>query len=380
MVAPLSNRSKTMKHQSTSERQSLTTAKRIVVKVGSKVILKEQGQPDALRMQALCEELGAFQKKGYEMSLVSSGAVGAGLDMLDVAERPTDIADLQMAAAIGQLQLMGLYGTLFETHACGIGQVLLTHDVLKDHERHLNARNTLLHLISHKIIPIINENDTISTEEIKFGDNDVLAALVAILIDADALILLSTTDGLQQPMKEGNSQRVSMLSSIDSTVFDWVSDRTDTLSTGGMKSKLQSAELAAQNGIPVIIADGRRDHILEDILAGADVGTLICPKERSISTHQKWIAFFNRAEGVLHVEEETAVSLRAGASLHSAHITQQEGIFGIGAMVEIMSNTGERIGRGLVEIPSDQLASLRNEENNREGSPVIHGDNLVLFT
>ena len=180
-------------------------------------------------------------------------------------------------------------------------------------------------------------------------------------------------------MEGGSSQRVSMLSSIDSAVFDWVSDRADTLSRG-MKSKLQSAELAAQNGIPVIIADGHKEQILADILAGVDVGTLICPKERSISTHQKWIAFFNRAEGVLHVEEHEAIALRAGASLHSAHITQQEGTFGIGAMVEIMSHAGERIGRGLVEMPSDQLASIRNEENNREGSPVIHGDNLVLFT
>ena len=366
--------------QSKSERQSLTTAKRIVVKVGSKVILKEQGQPDALRMQSLCEELGEFQKKGYEMSLVSSGAVGAGLDALGVEQRPTDIADLQMAAAIGQLQLMGLYGNLFATHACHIGQVLLTHDVLKDHERHLNARNTLLHLISHKIIPIINENDTISTEEIKFGDNDVLAALVAILIDADALIILSTTDGLQQPVEDEGSQRVSMLSSIDSSVFDWVNDRADPLSTGGMKSKLQSAELAAQNGIPVIIADGRNNHILHDILDGADVGTFICPKDRSISTRQKWIAFFNRAEGVIHIDEQQAEALRAGASLRSEHITHQEGLFGIGAMVEIMGNTGERIGRGLVEITSTQLELIRNKESNRNGSPVIHGDNLVLFT
>ena len=179
-------------------REILCNAKRVVVKAGSKVLVQRSGRPDRARMKKLVAELTHLHKSGVDTALVSSGAIGVGLDALQQRTRPSDIAELQMAASIGQHRLMSIYDDLFSKSKCTIGQVLLTHDVLQDQVRHLNARNTLLHLIANNIIPIINENDTISTEEIKFGDNDVVAALVAILIDADALILLSTTDGLRE--------------------------------------------------------------------------------------------------------------------------------------------------------------------------------------
>ncbi len=260
-------------------RESLRHAKRIVVKVGSRVLVQKSGKPNRLNMKKIVNELTDFERKGYEMSLVSSGDIGSGLDALHIKERPNDITDLQMAAAVGQLRLMGVYDEFFKKNKCPIGQILLTHDVLIDKERHDNAQNTLENLIAHKIIPIINENDTVSTEEIKFGDNDVLAALVAILINADALILLTITDGLRETLSNGKTKRVPFIDRLDDSVLSHIKDKKDNMSMGGMTSKLQSAEVAAKEGIPVIIADGRKKNVISNILQGKNEGTLLFPKK-----------------------------------------------------------------------------------------------------
>lgn len=364
-----------MKEQS-AHREALQNAKRIVVKAGSKVLVQRSGRPDRARMQKLVDEIATLHQSGIESALVSSGAVGAGLDALNKKSRPRDIADLQMAAAIGQLRLMSIYGDLFANKQCTIGQVLLTHDVLKDRERHLNARNTLLHLISNRIIPIINENDTISTEEIKFGDNDVLAALVAILVDADALILLSTTDGLRAPAANGRTRRVSLIDEIDDTILSLVADKQDTLSTGGMASKLQSAELAAKNGIPVVIANGRKTGALSRILNGQDEGTLLAPRERNISNRKRWIAFFNRVEGSITIDAGAEEALHKGKSLLPAGILSHQGKFRTGAMVEIINPTGTPIARGLIEADNQSIETLRKQSTRQ---PIIHRDNLVML-
>ena len=258
-------------------REGLKSCKRIVVKVGSKVLVDKDGTPDIKNMLNLAEEMSFFQNKGSEMALVSSGAIGSGLEALGIKERPEDITKLQMAAAVGQLRLISIYDDLFQKKKCAIGQILLTHDVLNNKEQYINAQNTLLSLINHKIIPIINENDTVSTEEIKFGDNDVLAALVANLINADALILLSTIDGLGKSFSNNETERISLVEKIDDSIFSHVNDIKNNLSSGGMTSKLQSARLATLKGIPVIIADGRKKNILKNILNGDDEGTLFLP-------------------------------------------------------------------------------------------------------
>lgn len=364
-----------MKKES-AHREALQNAKRIVVKAGSKVLVQRSGKPDRAQMQKLVDEIATLHQSGIESALVSSGAVGAGLEALNKTTRPRDIADLQMAASIGQLRLMGIYGDLFARNQCTIGQVLLTHDVLKDRERHLNARNTLLHLISNRIIPIINENDTISTEEIKFGDNDVLAALVAILVDADALILLSTTDGLRAPAANGRTRRVSHIHEIDDTILSLVADKQDTLSTGGMASKLQSAELAAKNGIPVVIANGRKTGTLTRILSGKDEGTLLIPRNRTLSNRKRWIAFFNRVEGSITIDAGAEKALHQGKSLLPVGILSHQGNFRTGAMVEIINPDGTPIGRGLIEADNQSIETFR-EQSTRQ--PIIHRDNLVML-
>jgi len=346
-----------------------------VVKAGSKVLVQSTGRPDSRRLKLLVDELAQFQNGGGEVAFVSSGAVGVGRDALGMKSRPKAMPDLQMAAAVGQMRLMSVYDDLFRKSHCQIGQVLLTHDALKHRERHLNARNTLLNLIAHRIIPIINENDAISTEEIQFGDNDVLAALVAILIDADALILLSTTDGL----RDGDNRRVSYIEEVDDTVLGLVSDQQDALSSGGMASKLQSAQIAARNGIPVVIANGRKTGVLTRILQGKNEGTLLFPKSRNISKRKRWIAFFNRIEGHIVIDDGAAAALAKGKSLLPVGIKSVEGKFQVGAMVDIQTLSGESIARGLVEYSSTEVSAIQGEKTSGKFGEVIHRNNMHML-
>lgn len=360
-------------------RNALRQAKRVVVKAGSKVLVQSTGRPDKQSLKLLVDELSSFQNGGGELVFVSSGAIGAGLDALDMKARPKAMPDLQMAAAVGQVRLMRIYDELFDGNQCRVGQVLLTHDALKHRERHLNARNTLLNLIANRIVPIINENDTISTEEIKFGDNDVLAALVSILVDADALVLLSSTDGLREPDGNGKTRRVSFIEEVDDDIFKLVADRQDHLSTGGMASKLDAAQIAAHNGIPVVIANGRKTGVLTRILEGRDEGTLLFPKAGNISKRKRWIAFFNRAEGHLVIDDGAADALDRGKSLLPVGVVAVEGQFNVGAMVDIQSSDGRHLARGLVEYSSREINSIKGQQTAGKAGEVIHRDNMVIL-
>ena len=252
-------------------RNQLKTAKRIVVKVGSRVLVDETGQPDHKKVAALVSGLADAHDTGREMLLVSSGAIAAGLEALGMNTRPDTLPGLQMAAAVGQTRLMSLYSQLFAPKQIIAGQVLLTDDLLKIDERRTNAKNTLLNLIDHRIVPVINENDTVATEEITFGDNDLLASLVSTLVRADALILLSTTDGL----RDETGARVPFIERVSEDILALDKGANGHLSTGGMTSKLMSAAKAAETDIPVIIAHGHTPDIIQTILDGEDVGTLI---------------------------------------------------------------------------------------------------------
>lgn len=252
-------------------RQRISRAKRIVVKVGSRVLVDNAGKPDHERMYSLVTGMAAAHDAGSETILVSSGAIAAGIEALGLETRPSALPDLQMAAAVGQTRLMSLYSHLFGQKHIRTGQVLLTDDLLKVDERRTNAQNTLNNLIRHRIVPIINENDTVATEEITFGDNDLLAALVSVLVDADALILLTCTDGLY----DDDGKRIPFIERVSDDILALDKGANGQLSTGGMTSKLQAAAKAAKTDIPVVIADGRNDTVLQSVLNGDDTGTLI---------------------------------------------------------------------------------------------------------
>ncbi len=261
-------------------RLGLTEARRVVVKVGSRVLVQKTGRPELRRIRALVDDLAALRHRGIEVILVTSGAVGTGMATLGLKTRPTTLPDLQMAAAVGQSRLMALYDKLFSARRCTVGQVLLTHDDFHHHIRFANASRTFAHLMHHGVIPIVNENDVVADEELKadlkkLGDNDLLASLVAKMVRADLLVLLSTTDGLRTPAAEGQTRRVATLERITRETFSWVGAHHNPLSTGGMRTKLQAAQSVARAGCAAVIADGRRAGILARIMRGEDVGTFV---------------------------------------------------------------------------------------------------------
>ena len=238
---------------------------------------------------------------------MSSGAIAVGIDSLGLKAKPNTLPQLQMTAAVGQVRLMRIYEEWFSKNGIRIGQVLLTHDDLKNRTRHLNARNTMLELLRQGIIPVVNENDVVSVDEIKFGDNDMLASLVSILIEAESLLLLTTADGLQTAYGTQQANRIAYLKTVSQETLSLVKGKTDSLSLGGMESKLLAAQAASHTGTRVIIADGRTENIISDIIAGIDTGTLIGGSKEEIRSNikgrKRWIAFFHKTHGTLIIDE-----------------------------------------------------------------------------
>ena len=266
----------------TNYRKELVNAKRVVIKVGTRVITQPSGEPDLNQLKKLSDQVAKKHKLGHEMLMVSSGAVGAGVEALGMVERPTHVPDLQMCAAVGQAKLMALYDNFFKAHMIKIGQILLTHADFHHKIRLINAQRTILHMIQNRVIPIINENDVVADEEIKavmsLGDNDYLASRVVDLVQADLLIILSTVDGVLD--QEG--RRVPYIENIDSA-FNLVDSKHERskLSKGGMESKLNAAKRALKSGCKVVIANGRTEKIITDIITGENRGTLLINAEEN---------------------------------------------------------------------------------------------------
>ncbi len=271
-----------MKAVSLKYRAGIPESRRIVIKIGSRVLVQRSGRPDKRRMMALTAEVAALRKRGHEVAVVTSGAVGAGMEALRMPSRPSLLPEVQMAAAVGQTRLMARYADYFGRKGLLVGQVLLTHGDFAHKVRQMNARHTIELLLRRGVVPIINENDVVSDEELKadmaFGDNDYLAALVVKLLRADLLVILSTVDGVRQPGTNGRTQRVRYLDSITRKTYELVqASAAGGISKGGMGSKLKAAQLAAASGCAVVIANGLQDGVLTQIMAGEDTGTLIVP-------------------------------------------------------------------------------------------------------
>lgn len=260
-------------------REGLVDARRVVVKVGTRVLVQKTGRPEHRRIRQLVAELARMRQAGIEVVLITSGAIGAGMEALGMATRPTALPDLQMAAAVGQSRLMTTYDKLFAERRCKVGQVLLTHDDFTHHVRLTNMHRTMENLLRHGVIPIVNENDVVADEEIRadinLGDNDFLASLVVKMIRADLLIILSTVDGLRAPGANGRTRRVETLEAINKKTMALVFGKTSSLSKGGMGSKLRAAQAASRAGCNVVIADGRKPGNIGRVLRGDNVGTLV---------------------------------------------------------------------------------------------------------
>jgi glutamate 5-kinase len=373
-------------------RARLREARRLVVKIGSRVLVDPAGKPEIRRIRGLVGQLAAARRGGCEIVVVSSGAIGTGMQALGMRTRPTSIPDLQMAAAVGQSRLMALYDKLFSKQGLLAGQVLLTHDDLKDRVRHLNARNTMMNFLRHGIVPVVNENDAVAVDEIKFGDNDLLASLVALLIDAQALVLLTTVDGFRAPLGATRTRRVPFLPGVDEDVLAHAVGKGSPLSTGGMASKLQSAAVVVGSGIPVVIADGRRKGCLSRVMAGGDEGTLIASPavaaDGSLPRRKLWIAYFHKPAGNLVIDDGARDALvRKGRSLLPIGVRDVQGSFGQGAVVNVVSSSGNVIARGLADYSSDEVRRIMGRKTAeiaailgyRDYDAVIHRDNMVVL-
>lgn len=363
--------------------------KRLVIKVGSRVLVDKQGRPDTGQIAGLIDQVADLHRRNYEVILVSSGAIAAGVQSLGMSQRPVNLPDLQMAAAIGQGVLLNLYTEQLARHRFRIGQVLLTHSDLNDRVRHLNARNTILAMLRNRIIPVVNENDVVAVDEIRFGDNDLLAAMVATLIDADLLVLLTTSDGLFRTEKGKLVERIPVLDDITDETLSMAQGKGSGWSSGGMGSKLQSADRAIKAGTPVVIADGVYDQILRRILDGEDVGTLITgsARQQKLKARKKWIAFFHRTQGSVYVDDGAARAiLEEGHSLLPVGVVQTEGRFQAGALVNIRTGGGKTIARGLTSYNRDDIERIKGRRSadipfilgDRHFKEIIHRDNMVI--
>jgi glutamate 5-kinase len=348
---------------------------RIVVKLGTGVLTDTRKQPDPAQMEQLVTQLAEQRKAGKEIVLVSSGAVGAGMGVLGYAKRPSELAELQACAAVGQSRLMAIYERLFGAFGLAVAQILLTHEDLEHHERHLNARNTLVTLLRLGVIPIINENDVVSFTELKFGDNDKLSALVASLLPADLLVILTTVDGVLENFGKPNPRTIPRIEQIDASI-EKLAGGTDSLTAvGGMASKIQAAKIAMRSGIPLVIASGRKKQALSRVLAGSEEGTLFVPQPTRLQGRKRWIAFFHHPKGTLVVDNGARKALREnGKSLLPPGIARCEGQFDAGEVVRICDLDGTEFARGIVAFNAGEIRArqLKRVE-------VVHRDNLVIL-
>lgn len=364
-------------------RAALAQAKRIVVKVGSRSLLGED-PPRSWRFQAIAQQVQTLRSQDHSVVLVSSGAMALGWMRLGLAQRPTTMAALQACAAAGQSLLMRTYEDIFAQYSVSVAQVLLTHSDFANRERYLNARAALEALLSFNALPIINENDTVSVDEIRFGDNDQLAAMVAALVGADLLILLTDVEGLL----DEKQQRVSVLDDVE-TALGWITKNVSGLGSGGMGSKIEAARRASLAGVPVVIADARNDSTLVDVLAGRDVGTLLMPPGSPLPSRKHWIAYTLKPKGVLVLDDGAVHAVKQKQrSLLPAGVCKHQGEFEPGDAVVLQTQQGAEIGRGLCRYSSRDVARLLGAQSHEiearlgyhGGDELVHRDDLVVFS
>ena len=381
---------------STLVRQEIMSqADLVVVKVGTRVLTQQDGTLDGERVGKIAEQLARLWQAGRRVVLVSSGAVGAGLGRLQLKQRPTDLAQLQAAAAIGQSLLIESYNKALEPHQLHAAQVLLTAEDLQDRTRYLNVRNTLFALFQANAVPIINENDTVSVEELQlgFGDNDRLAAQVTNLIRAPLLVLLSDIDGLYDgDPQDSATQVISVVTDVDASGqhahYDGNKEGAIRLSSGGMKSKLQAARIATAAGENVVIANGRCDDVLDRILAAEEIGTLILAEGKSIDSRRRWIAWSASANGKLTLDAGAVSAIQnGGRSLLAVGVSAVFGSFSKGDVVSLCDQSGTEIARGLINYSVEEMRAIAGQPTERIAEvlghcpykEVVHRNNLVLL-
>jgi len=371
-----------------NRRSCFESARRIVVKVGSNLLTKDNGL-NVDFVHAISRQICRMIDGGLQVVLVSSGSMAAGLRKLGLVKRPEEIPKRQAVSAVGQASLIMEYEKAFESCGKKVAQVLLTSDGLYQRKRYLNARNTVHTLLSWHIVPIINENDTVSIEEIKFGDNDTLSAMIALLVNADVLINLTDIDGLynKDPRTSMDAKLIPIVSTIKKDIERYASDIPGALGTGGMMTKIRAARKVNTAGIPMIIAQGTKPDILLRLQEGESHGTYFAPKSHKMSNRKCWIGFTTKPKGVIRIDDGAAKAItQNGKSLLPAGIIDVIGEFGTGSPVEFTNGGGEVLGTGLVNYSAEdirkimglQTSEIKRRLGEKPYDEVIHRDNLTV--
>ncbi len=374
---------------STNHRQRLAQGRRWVVKIGS-ALLTDNGQGlDHVAMAGWVRQMVALRQAGVELVLVSSGAVAEGMVRMGLKSRPDSVHELQACAAIGQMGLVQVYEAHFRDHGVKTAQVLLTHDDLSDRQRYLNARSTLRTLIEWKVLPVINENDTVATDEIRFGDNDTLAALVANLVEADTLVILTDQEGMfdRDPRHDPSAVLLPEVQAMDEKLLA-MAGGGGLLGRGGMITKVRAARLAARSGCATVIASGRGENILERLRQAETLGTLLLPEQGRLDARKQWLAAHLQHAGRLVIDEGAVRALREGRrSLLPVGVKKVEGNFMRGEVVACVDERGLQVAVGLVNYSAVEAARIAGQPSERiesllgyvDDASLMHRDNLVLL-
>jgi glutamate 5-kinase len=369
-------------------KEILKNVKKILVKTGSGVLTGEDGL-DLNIIGNLVDEIAKLSKKGYRFVVVSSGAIASGMHRMGFKRRPQILPHKQAAAAIGQGRLMRIYSNAFGKHGMVVAQILLTMSDLTERQRFLNTRNTLTTLMEWGVVPIINENDTVAVDEIKFGDNDNLASMMAGIIEANLLINLTNTEGLydSNPKKSKNSKLIPLVSEITEEIEAAASSEADPLGMGGMKSKVIAAKKVTAFGIPYIIACGKKKGILTEIVSGKETGTLFLPMRKHMKSKKQWIVFTLRSRGRIYVDEGAINAIvNQGKSLLPSGITGVEGSFHVGDPVLCVKEDGTAVAKGLANYNSSDICRIKGLKTSeiekvlgsKPYDEVIHRDNMAV--
>jgi glutamate 5-kinase len=378
----------TERNNEETRRLLLEGVRRVVVKVGSGVLTGKDGLSPRV-ISHLTKDLCALRRRGTEVILVSSGAISSGLKKIGLSKRPDSLSGKQAVAAVGQPHLMMAWERAFARHSAKVAQILITRDDFNHRERYLNTRNTLFTLLAWKIVPIINENDTVIVDEIKFGDNDNLSAMVTSLMDAQLLVCLTDLDGLfdKDPRAHKDAQLIRVVRRVNGEILKYAGSIPGYLGTGGMGSKIRAAQNVAFGGVPTIIANGTQEGVLGSLFRGAQVGTLFLPQDVTLCSRKRWIAFTKAPKGRLVIDAgaEKAI-LKGGKSLLPSGIKEVRGTFNLGDSVVLLNEKGEELAVGMVNYDAGDIRKIKGLKTvaiaqalgYKHDDEVIHRDNLVL--
>ena len=369
---------------------NFSEAEKIVIKLGSSIVTNDGDGLDEKCLSSLIKQISILNSQNKKVILVSSGAIAAGLRKLGVKKRPKVLSELQSAAAVGQMDLVRVYEELFSDNNLVSAQILLTHSDLSDRKRYLNARSTIFNLIKNNVIPVINENDTVASEEIRFGDNDSLAAMVANLIEADLLVLLTDQDGLfsSDPRGDNNAKLIRHSYVDDKNLDDLASGTKSTIGTGGMATKILAARRAALSGAHTIIASGKRNNILVDLSNDEDIGTFLQSREVKLVARKKWLADNLKSNGKIYIDQGAEKALiHKGKSLLAAGVTKVIGTFDRGEVIQCVNESGHEILKGLVNYNSEEVKKIIGVSSDKiesilgyvNESSLIHRDNMIII-